>query len=71
MVKAKVRKEGNKEDHLAQGQNWDGTNMPTVTRKTTGKMNAPNCQMIPNRAPISGDPGLILAGPEDTWGPRK
>ena len=46
---------GDEEDHLTQGQNWDGTNMPTVTRKATGKMSALNCQMIPNRVPSRGE----------------
>lgn len=75
-AEAKARKGGNKEDHLTQGQNWDKTNMPTVARKATGKMSAPNCQMIPSWAPSRGEerpggPELISAGPAATWSPQK
>ena len=75
MVKAKVRKEGNKEDHLAQGQNWDGTNMPAVPTKATGKMSVPNCQVIPNLVPSIGeDAGWTRADiswPNSHMGPPK
>ena len=74
-AEAKARKGGNKEDHLTQGQNWDKTNMPTVARKATGKMSAPNCQMIPNWAPSRGEEarwsGANITWPSSHMGPQK
>ena len=44
--------------------------MPTVARKATGKMSAPNCQMIPIRPQAEGKRlgslGTMSAGPAAT-----
>ena len=63
--RAEARNGGN-EDHLTQDQNWDGTNVPTVARKATGKMSAPNCQMIPNQAPNRGEEAR-WSGADISW----
>ena len=66
---------GDEKDHLTQGLLGDGTNMPTVTRKATGKMSAPNCQMIPNQAPSRGEEArwseTAISRPSSHMGPPK
>ena len=74
-AEARAIKGDNKEDRLTQGQNWGRTNMPTVTRKATGKMSAPNCQMIPNQAPSRGEEArwseTAISRPSSHMGPPK
>lgn len=73
-AEARAKKGDNKEDHLPQSQNLDETNVPTVTRKASEKINAPNCQMTHRPQAQGRRPGdlvLISAGPTDTWGPKK
>ena len=74
-AEARAIKGDNKEDRLTQGQNWGRTNMPTVTRKATGKMSAPNFQMIPDQASNRGEEvrwsRVDISRPSSHMGPPK
>ena len=54
-AKTEARKGSHEEDHLTQGQSWDRTNVPTVTRKAIGKNECLQLSDDPNWAPSRGE----------------